>query len=206
MRRVNAMKRFVVMAIGAAILIGTGVFGVIDLAQTAQPAATQAPAASTPQLPPSAPTAATPVTPAPDASAVAPVAASTPQGGNIKGTVNASGVPLPGVGVTATNSVTGKKYATTTEIDGTFHLAVPTNARYVVSTDLTGFASATQEVVVSDTGQDGGLRDTDHSVQGGSRIASRSSAGAGGRNCSYDRRPGRTSNRSSSGSDRSSRR
>ena len=160
MRQVNAMKRFVMMAICAAMLIGTGVFCVTNLAQTAQPAATQAPAAPAAQVPPSAPASATPVAPAaatPDATASASVETSMPEGGNIKGTVTASGVPLPGVGVTATNSATGKKYATTTEIDGTFHLAVPTNARYVVSTDLTGFATVTQETVVSDTGQNGGL-------------------------------------------------
>ena len=87
----------------------------------------------------------------------APVVTAAPQGGTIKGTVKASGVPLPGVAVTATNSVTGKKYATTTEIDGAFQMAVPSNGRYVVKTDLTGFASVTQEMVVNAASQNGGL-------------------------------------------------
>ena len=89
--------------------------------------------------------------------AVAPVVAAEPQGGTIQGTVKASGVPLPGVAVTATNTLTGKKYATTTDINGAFQMAVPRNGRYVVKTDLTGFASVTQEVVVNASSQNGGL-------------------------------------------------
>src|SRR5947209_8703076 len=48
------------------------------------------------------------------------IASATPQGGTIKGTVKAGTTPLPGVAVTATNSLTGKKYATTTDIDGVY--------------------------------------------------------------------------------------
>jgi hypothetical protein len=71
--------------------------------------------------------------------------------------VKASGVPLPGVAVTATNTLTGKKYATSTGIDGAFQMTVPRNGRYVVKTDLTGFASITEEVVVNASSQNGGL-------------------------------------------------
>jgi len=165
------MRRFAVVAVGAAILVGTGDFGATALAQTAQPAAAQAttaPAVQAPQAPiaqapvaspAQAPVASPAQTPAaaPAAAAVAPVVAAEPQGGTIQGTVKVSGVPLPGVAVTATNTLTGKKYATTTGIDGAFQMAVPRNGRYVVKTDLTGFASVTQEVVVNASSQNGGL-------------------------------------------------
>ena len=92
---------------------------------------------------------------APTASAqAAPAAAafSTTQGGTIRGTVKAGATPLPGVAVTATSSVTGKKYATTTDIDGVYQMQVPENATYTVTTELTGFASTTQQVVVNGVG------------------------------------------------------
>ena len=112
--------------------------------------------------------------------AVAPVVAAEPQGGTIQGTVKASGVPLPGVAVTATNTLTGKKYATTTDINGAFQMAVPRNGRYVVKTDLTGFASVTQEVVVNASSQNGGLPTADRGVQGGPRLAGHAGANADG--------------------------
>ena len=76
------------------------------------------------------------------------------QGGTIEGRVVAGsggkgGVPLPGVAITAMNSLTGKKYATTTDIDGKYAMAIPRNGRYVVRAQLTGFADVTQEVVLS---------------------------------------------------------
>lgn len=81
----------------------------------------------------------------------APVA----QGGTIEGRVVAGaggkggGVPLPGVAITAMNSLTGRKYATTTDIDGKYAMAIPRNGRYVVRAQLTGFADVTQEVVLN---------------------------------------------------------
>ena len=59
--------------------------------------------------------------------------------------------------MTATNTLTGKKYATTTDVDGVYQMAVPRNGRYVVKTELTGFASVTQEVVVNASSENGGL-------------------------------------------------
>ena len=84
-------------------------------------------------------------------------AAATPaiQGGTIHGTViagtvgKAGGVPLPGVAITATNTLTGKKYATSTDIDGKYAMKIPRNGRYVVRVELAGFAAATQEVVLT---------------------------------------------------------
>jgi hypothetical protein len=84
--------------------------------------------------------------------APAPVAA---QGGTIHGVVVAGaagkpgGIPLPGVAITATNTLTGKKYSTSTDIDGQFAMKIPRNGRYVVRVELAGFAAATQEVILT---------------------------------------------------------
>jgi hypothetical protein len=77
------------------------------------------------------------------------------QGGTIEGRVvagivgKAGGVALPGVAITATNTLTGKKYATSTDIDGVYAMAIPRNGRYVVRAELAGFAVATNEVVLN---------------------------------------------------------
>jgi trimeric autotransporter adhesin len=110
-------------------------------------------AASTPPQTPAAPAA--PGTVATQNTAVA--AQSTPevQGGTIHGTViagtagKAGGIPLPGVAITATNTLTGKKYTTSTDIDGAYAMKIPRNGRYVVRAELTGFASTTQETVLT---------------------------------------------------------
>ena len=89
--------------------------------------------------------------------AVVPAAAAAPapaQGGTIKGTIIAGtvgkpGVPLPGVAITATNTLTGKKYVTATGIDGVYEMKIPRNGRYVVKAELAGFATVTQEVVLT---------------------------------------------------------
>src|SRR5580692_1109755 len=101
---------------------------------------------------------------APAGEAVAPPAAQTAttpaaveaSGGTIKGTVKAGTVPLPGVGVTATNTLTGKKYATTTDVNGSFAMAIPRNGRYVVKAELAAFAPETKEILINAAGQNGG--------------------------------------------------
>jgi hypothetical protein len=95
---------------------------------------------------------------APSAAASSPAAAqvtaqAAPQGGTIRGSVVAGvagkpGVPLPGVAITATNTLTGKKYVTATDVDGAYAMAIPRNGRYVVRAELAGFAPVTQEVVI----------------------------------------------------------
>jgi trimeric autotransporter adhesin len=88
------------------------------------------------------------------AQTAAPAAA---QGGTIKGSVvagaagagKAGAIPLPGVAVTATNTLTGKKYATATGIDGVYAMTIPRNGRYVVKAELAGFAAAAQEVMLT---------------------------------------------------------
>src|SRR5215471_498383 len=44
--------------------------------------------------------------------------------GEIAGTVKSGTTPLPGVTVSAANSLTGKKYVTSTDLDGSFKISV----------------------------------------------------------------------------------
>ncbi len=93
--------------------------------------------------------------PTPLATGAAVATPPKPQGGTIKGTIVAGtagkpgGIPLPGVAITATNTLTGKKYSTATGIDGTYAMTIPRNGRYVVKAELAGFATLTQEVVLT---------------------------------------------------------
>ncbi|MGI4854732.1 MAG: carboxypeptidase regulatory-like domain-containing protein [Janthinobacterium lividum] len=84
------------------------------------------------------------------------------QGGTITGSVTSAtvadnngktppGVPLPGVTVTATNTLTGRKYAAATDITGSFKLLIPRNGRYVVRAEFAAFAPATAEVLLNAT-------------------------------------------------------
>ena len=85
-----------------------------------------------------------------------PIAATEPSGGTITGSVKAGVVPLPGVSVTATNTLTGKKYATTTDVNGAFAMAIPRNGRYVVKAELAAFATETKEVLINAAGLNSG--------------------------------------------------
>ena len=72
-----------------------------------------------------------------------------PTFGEITGIVKSGAVPLPGVSVTAANSLTGKKYATSTDVDGSFKIVVGNKGRYVVRAELSVFAPITQEVLIN---------------------------------------------------------
>jgi hypothetical protein len=102
------------------------------------------------------------------------------EGGTISGTVKAGAVPLPGVTVTATNTLSGKKYMTTTDIDGQFQMEVPKNGRYVVKSELAGFATVTQEVVVNASSLNGGLpaQTAEFKMDLASRVAAQEAAQA----------------------------
>ncbi len=121
-----------------------------------------------PQSPPSA----TPGTSAP------PQVSAVAQGGVIHGTVVAGaagkpgGVPLPGVAVTATNTLTGRKYAAATDVDGAYSMKIPRNGRYVVRVELAAFASATAEVVLNGAG----AATADEATSFGLQLASRAEA------------------------------
>src|SRR6202789_347148 len=97
------------------------------------PAPSQQPAATSeaPQLP-QTPTA-------------APAATGTTAGGTIQGVIKSGQTPLPGVTVTAKNTLTGKQYVTATESRGAFALHIDEDGRYVVRADFAAFAGSTKE-------------------------------------------------------------
>ncbi len=100
----------------------------------------------------------------------APVVAEQ-SGGTITGTVKAGAIPLPGVGVTATNTLTGKKYATTTDVNGSFAMLIPRNGRYVVKAELAAFATETKEILINAASENGG--EPTHVADFGLQLASR---------------------------------
>ena len=79
--------------------------------------------------------------------------ASTPVG-SIHGLVKSGNMPMPGVTVTASNTLTGQKVTTWTDVDGNYFLDVPANGRYVIRTQMAAFANATHEVLINATAKD----------------------------------------------------
>ena len=67
----------------------------------------------------------------------------------ISGSVRNGKTLLPGVAVTAANTLTGKKNSVVTAINGTFHFSGLPRGRYVVRVEFMGFATLTQEVVLN---------------------------------------------------------
>jgi trimeric autotransporter adhesin len=67
----------------------------------------------------------------------------------ISGTVKNGKTPLPGVTVTAANTLTGKKFSVATALDGSFVFKAVPRGRYVVKIEFMGFATLTQEVVLN---------------------------------------------------------
>ncbi|MGB6676787.1 MAG: TonB-dependent receptor [Terriglobales bacterium] len=59
-------------------------------------------------------------------------------------------MPLPGATVTAANTLTGQKVTTSTDVDGSYSVQVPSDGRYVVRAQMAAFAPVTQEVRVND--------------------------------------------------------
>lgn len=72
-------------------------------------------------------------------------------GGKLHGTVKSGNTPLPGVTVTAQNTLTGKKYSTTTDITGAWQLILAQNGRYVIRTQFAAFAVGSQEALLNAT-------------------------------------------------------
>jgi hypothetical protein len=66
----------------------------------------------------------------------------------ISGTVRAGKTLLPGVTVTAANTLTGKKFSVATAANGTYTFTGLPRGRYVVRVEFMGFAAQTQEVIL----------------------------------------------------------
>src|SRR3984957_20515788 len=96
-----------------------------------------------------------PASAAPSASAPAPSTQnptdSVAAGGRLHGAVKSGNIPLPGVTVTAQNTLTGKRYSTTTDITGAWQMNIPQNGRYVIRTQFAAFAQGSQEAVLNAT-------------------------------------------------------
>jgi hypothetical protein len=75
-------------------------------------------------------------------------------GGILHGHVKSGNVPLPGVTITAQNTLTGKRYSTTTDVTGSWSLTIPQNGRYVVRTQFAAFAQDAQEAVLNASSHD----------------------------------------------------
>lgn len=101
----------------------------------------------------------TPAAANPSQAAQAPSAAPDPgtqtqTGGVIHGTVKSGITPLPGVSITATNTLTGKRYSTATDATGAYSMTIPANGRYVLKAEFAAFANATGEALLNATGHD----------------------------------------------------
>ena len=75
-------------------------------------------------------------------------------GGRLHGVVKSGNIPLPGVTVTAQNTLTGKRYQTTTDITGAWSLTIPQNGRYVIRTQFAAFAVGSQEALLNAASHD----------------------------------------------------
>lgn len=73
----------------------------------------------------------------------------SPAAFEISGSVRNGKILLPGVAVTAANTLTGKKYSVVTATNGTFQFTGLPRGRYVVRVEFMGFATVTQEVVLN---------------------------------------------------------
>jgi len=96
-----------------------------------------------------------PANPTPNQAPPTPAASSQPAaGGKLHGFVKSGNIPLPGVTITAQNTLTGKRYSTTTDITGAWQMNIPQNGRYVVRTQFAAFAQGDQEAVLNATNHD----------------------------------------------------
>lgn len=63
-------------------------------------------------------------------------------------------IPLPGVTVTAQNTLTGKRYSTVTDINGVWSMRIPQDGRYVLRTQFAAFSPAFGDALLNATGRD----------------------------------------------------
>jgi trimeric autotransporter adhesin len=95
------------------------------------------------------------VQPLPSSPTISSSIASSAPYGEISGQVKSGTFALPGVIVSAANTLTGKKYSTSTDVDGAFKISVTGKGRYVVRAEFSAFAPVTQEVLINDQNRDG---------------------------------------------------
>jgi hypothetical protein len=140
--------------------VAMGIFVAGGFAAWAQPGTGQsapAPTQSSPSAPaqslsPTGPVTGVVTNPASPETQVVPIPVVT--GGILHGVVKSGNIPLPGVTVTAQNTLTGKKYSTTTDMSGAWSINIPQNGRYVIKTQFAAFAAGSQEAVLNATSHD----------------------------------------------------
>jgi hypothetical protein len=109
-------------------------------------------AAAPSQAPATTPAVASP--PAASGTDAQPAAQADIGGGKLHGVVKSGAIPLPGVTVTAQNTLTGKRYSTTTDVSGAWSLTIPQNGRYVIRTQFAAFAQGSQEALLNASSHD----------------------------------------------------
>ena len=75
------------------------------------------------------------------------VATAKAVGGTVRGTVKSGIIPLPGVTISAANTLTGKKIFTSSDTSGNFEITVTGKGRWVVRAEMVAFAPGTKEIV-----------------------------------------------------------
>jgi hypothetical protein len=76
-------------------------------------------------------------------------AQASPAGFVIRGVIHSGSTMLPGVSVTASHSLTGRKVITSTDVDGSFRLDLPSKGRWVLRAEFSGFALQTAELMLT---------------------------------------------------------
>jgi len=73
------------------------------------------------------------------------------RGRSIQGVVKSGNMPIPGATVTASNTLSGQKVTTWTNVAGQYSLQVPASGRYVVKAQMAAFATITGETIINAT-------------------------------------------------------
>ena len=94
----------------------------------------------------------------------------TVAGGLVHGTIKAGNIPLPGVSIVASNTLTGRRYATITDINGNYSMTIPVNGRYVLKTELAAFAPETKVALIKPTGSSPVNQQADFALTLASRV------------------------------------
>jgi len=66
----------------------------------------------------------------------------------VHGLVKSGGMALPGVTITAANTLTNQKVSTSTDVNGRYTITIPADGRYVVRAQMSAFSPLTHEVVI----------------------------------------------------------
>ena len=86
--------------------------------------------------------------------AQATVQTPTTAGRTIHGIVKSGNMPIPGAGVTATDSATKMQIDTSTDVDGSYSLRISADGHYTVRVQMSAFAADTHEVILDASHQD----------------------------------------------------